>query len=149
MLRDAIPEREDEPLRQLLAYSVGFPDGAKVARRLAEYRGQPDRRLLVYEADGRILGSLGLQFIASGAASIRHIAVFPEHRGRGVGRGMVRQAWEHFALHRLTAETDADAVGFYRRCGFAVTSLGEKWPGIERFDCEFTGVPVPAPGRGE
>jgi hypothetical protein len=35
------------------------------------------------------------------------------------------------------AETDADAVGFYRRCGLAVTSLGERFAGIERFRCEW------------
>lgn len=35
----------------------------------------------------------------------------------------------------LVAETDADAVGFYRHSGFEVMSLGEKYPGTERFSC--------------
>lgn len=43
------------------------------------------------------------------------------------------------ALHHLDAETDADAVDFYRRCGFAVESLGERYPGVERFRCTWEG----------
>ena len=33
------------------------------------------------------------------------------------------------------AETDRDAVDFYRSCGFTIESLGEKYPRIERFLC--------------
>ena len=36
----------------------------------------------------------------------------------------------------ITAETDRDAVEFYWSSGFKVTSLGEKYPGVERFLCE-------------
>ena len=35
----------------------------------------------------------------------------------------------------IEAETDADAVGFYEQVGFTVTSLGESYPGVERFRC--------------
>ena len=38
----------------------------------------------------------------------------------------------------FTAETDKDAVDFYRKLGFSVTSLGEKYPGVERFHCEYS-----------
>ena len=35
----------------------------------------------------------------------------------------------------VEAETDADAVGFYARVGFTITSLGHVYPGVERFRC--------------
>jgi hypothetical protein len=38
-------------------------------------------------------------------------------------------------IPRLEAETDADAAAFYSKLGFTVTSLGETYPGIERFRC--------------
>ncbi|HPH97803.1 MAG TPA: hypothetical protein PKW33_16525 [Anaerolineaceae bacterium] len=38
-------------------------------------------------------------------------------------------------LAKLSAETDCEAVDFYRRCGFQMESLGEKYPGMERFRC--------------
>jgi ribosomal protein S18 acetylase RimI-like enzyme len=146
MLRDAIPGQDDAILRQLLMYSIGYPDDARIERRYAEYRDEADRCLLAFEVDGRVLGSVGLQLAAPGEAVIRNIAVLPEHRGQGIGRAMVRQVWARYALHRLNAETDTAAVGFYRRCGFAITSLGEKWPGTERFDCELGAARTAAPG---
>lgn len=33
----------------------------------------------------------------------------------------------------IVAETDRSALGFYLALGFGVTSLGEKYPGVERF----------------
>jgi ribosomal protein S18 acetylase RimI-like enzyme len=33
----------------------------------------------------------------------------------------------------IVAETDRNGVGFYAATGFTVTSLGEKYPGAERF----------------
>lgn len=36
---------------------------------------------------------------------------------------------------RVIAETDEEAVNFYRSIGFEVYSLGEKYPGVERFRC--------------
>ncbi|MNP39986.1 hypothetical protein D3C76_1335850 [compost metagenome] len=38
---------------------------------------------------------------------------------------------------RIKAETDKDTVGFYKKIGFSITSLGEKYPGVERFECIF------------
>lgn len=37
----------------------------------------------------------------------------------------------------IVAETDDEAVDFYRRYGFFITSLGEKYPGVERFLCQY------------
>ncbi|PFE51898.1 GNAT family N-acetyltransferase, partial [Bacillus cereus] len=38
-------------------------------------------------------------------------------------------------LTYIEAETDKEAVGFYKKCNFKIESLGEKYPGIERFYC--------------
>ena len=38
----------------------------------------------------------------------------------------------------IVAETDHEAVDFYRRYVFFITSLGEKYPGVERFLCQYT-----------
>jgi ribosomal protein S18 acetylase RimI-like enzyme len=35
------------------------------------------------------------------------------------------------------AETDEEAVEFYRNIGFSIQSLGEKYPGVDRFKCTF------------
>ncbi len=37
----------------------------------------------------------------------------------------------------LVAETDRDTLNFYQKNGFVVISLGEKYPGVERFKCVY------------
>ena len=48
---------------------------------------------------------------------------------------MVEAIREHFGSNEMAAETDAEAVGFYKRCGFRMQSLGEKYVDTERFWC--------------
>lgn len=50
---------------------------------------------------------------------------------------MIKCVCEIHSLSYISAETDRDAVGFYRKYGFQITSLGEKYPGVERFKCEY------------
>jgi ribosomal protein S18 acetylase RimI-like enzyme len=67
------------------------------------------------------------------SARLTALAVDPRRRGRGIGRAVIEAAIAHLDVERLDAETDGEAVGFYRSCGFDVSSLGEKYPGVERF----------------
>ena len=48
---------------------------------------------------------------------------------------MILHVCKAYGLEEITAETDRDAVEFYRRVGFEVESLGEQYPGTERFLC--------------
>jgi ribosomal protein S18 acetylase RimI-like enzyme len=57
-----------------------------------------------------------------------------------VGRQLVRGVGARFPGATLEAETDGDAVGFYRRIGFGIESLGEKYPGRARFRCVLHGA---------
>ncbi|MBP7401224.1 MAG: GNAT family N-acetyltransferase [Clostridia bacterium] len=67
------------------------------------------------------------------------IAVDPAFRGQGVGRELIQAVTRMHEPYQIVAETDADAVAFYRRCGFQVKSLGEKYPGVVRYRCEWRG----------
>ncbi|MCY1251522.1 hypothetical protein D9M72_652950 [compost metagenome] len=51
---------------------------------------------------------------------------------------MIRYVEEHHAFSSIYAETDQEAVLFYKNLGFHITSLGEKYPGVERFGCLLT-----------
>lgn len=51
---------------------------------------------------------------------------------------MVNEFIKTKKIVRIKAETDKDAVGFYKKNGFSITSLGEKYPGVERFECIFS-----------
>ncbi|WP_338131242.1 GNAT family N-acetyltransferase [Cohnella rhizosphaerae] len=86
---------------------------------------------------GEIIGVIGYETDANRVATIRHIAVHPDERGKGYGRGMVLHLLTAADPERIEAETDEEGVNFYRSIGFTVQSLGEKYPGIERFRCAY------------
>lgn len=55
---------------------------------------------------------------------------------------MISELLHNGGLRKIQAETDQEAVGFYRKAGFVITSLGEKYPGVERFSCFFESTPL-------
>lgn len=66
---------------------------------------------------------------------IRSLVVAEHHRLTGAGRKVVEAALAKIDTPWVEAETDSEAVGFYRSLGFTATNLGEKYPGVERFRC--------------
>jgi GNAT superfamily N-acetyltransferase len=120
---------------------------------LIGWRGEPERdRLAVEEAidryahdanffsygvvcEGKLAGMIGIE-ARTQHGIIHHIVVAPLWRHCGIGRILIDAAAVSLRLSLVEAETDADAVQFYTRCGFAIQSLGEKHPGRERFLCQ-------------
>lgn len=132
---DLTPRLADPVVRGLLALAIGSPNGAKVDEVCKRYLQEPERVLLGYEV-GRVLpGCVGIEVVAEADVRIQHISVTPARQRRGIGRGMLMEVRSLYPSAQLVAETDGDAVGFYRRCGFEVESLGELYKGVERFLC--------------
>jgi ribosomal protein S18 acetylase RimI-like enzyme len=128
----------DNPkVRELLAAAIAFPTSERIAQVCARYRTNPTWRMLGCRSEEEIVGCLGLSLGDAGQATIRHIAVALPRRRHGIGTALICHAAKIFALSRLCAETDRDAVAFYRRRGFAIQSLGETYPGVERFHCTY------------
>lgn len=119
-------------ITELLAFAVG--DGTeRLNQAVQRYRDEPSRRLLVAVTEQHPVGILGY-LLTDAEAGVLHVATAPSVRGIGVGTSLL------MGLQRLVpaglsivADTDAEAVGFYRSNGFSVTPLGEKYPGVERF----------------
>ena len=110
--------------------------------------GQPRaelRRILTEDLPGMVVRGTGPHghptSLAAGVldgdeVALEYIAVQESQHGRGVGRALV----EALALlgRRILAETDEDAVGFYRALGFRASPAppDPRWPGVLRFRCE-------------
>ena len=125
----------DPSVRSLLADSIGFPTEARIQEVCDRYATQGNWRLLGDERDGVLVGCVGVELLDGASGQMRHICVQPEERRKGIGRAMLDHVRRHFQLESVTAETDSDALEFWRRCGFSVESLGEQWPSVERFRC--------------
>jgi Predicted acyltransferase len=93
-----------------------------------------------YESEGQLVGIVGYRIDEGARMSLRHIAVLPEVRGAGFGRGMILELLHQFNPVSIEAETDEEAVDFYRSIGFRIESIGEKTPGTERFLCTYEAV---------
>lgn len=94
-------------------------------------------------AGGRLVGIIALTAPVGGAAEIAGIAVAEDARAQGLGRWMIARAARAEGLARLTAETDDEAVGFYRRCGFSVRRIERDYGEgpVVRWLCETASVP--------
>ena len=135
MIKDISFRLDDLEVKELLAYSV-FPDPEQLDQAVAAYRKPNGLELYGYEEEGLLVGIIGVDTIDD-EMTIKHIAVTPENRGKDYGRGMILELLLQQKPSRVVAETDDESVGFYRSIGFEIYSLGEQYPGVERYRCVY------------
>ncbi|WP_166237729.1 GNAT family N-acetyltransferase [Paenibacillus turpanensis] len=136
MLIDIQHRLEDGKIAELLGYSV-FPDPEQLERARALYKTNPKLSLLGLEEEGEVIGLIGYEKLEHGVIRVLHLAVDPLERGKGYGRGIILELLASEEPKRVVADTDEEAIEFYRNIGFAVESLGELYPGVERFRCTY------------
>lgn len=136
-LIDVTERLGDASIASLLALAVGDPTPNRLASLANSYLTTPN--LVAYGLfDGSSIQALaGLEILSTSAAAVRQIAVTPLSQGSGLGRKIMTDLIALLNLSNLEAETDEQAIGFYSSLGFSVQSLGEKYPGVERFRCQW------------
>ena len=104
---------------ETLCFSQPWSRGA-----LAEELSNPAAHFLTaLDQNGQVLGYLGLTWVLD-QGDIANVAVFPQHRGKGVGRALLQAQldWaKSRGLRTLTLEvrpSNAPALALYRRFGF-------------------------------
>lgn len=87
--------------------------------------------------DEGLSGLIALNRFDDACAEIVGIAVRQDQKKKGIGRFMVRQAAAQMKLRHIKAETDADAVGFYRHIGFDPAPFFRDYPNgsVLRYQC--------------
>lgn len=133
-LRPLADYPDTEAIRRLLAMCV-WPTEASLERAWSRYRREPDCWLFGRICASELVGLIGIREERPREYELLHLAVRPGDRGRGIASGMIAEWMRSRQALQLTAETDADAVRFYKKAGFIVYSLGETYPGVERFRC--------------
>lgn len=119
---------------ELLSYSV-FPDDKSLRAAVQHYEETDSLKLYGFEDEELLVGLIGFEMDANRILTVHHLAVLPENRLKGYGRGIFFELIKARKPSQIIAETDEDAVDFYRNIGFVVISLGETYPGVERFRC--------------
>lgn len=70
----------------------------------------PSRKLYSIEVNGETVSCIGVEFLNAKEAVIKHIAVLPKERGKGIGSSMIRFLCKNYDIHSIFAETDKEAV---------------------------------------
>ncbi|KKO54460.1 GNAT family N-acetyltransferase [Paenibacillus sp. DMB20] len=135
MIKDISYRLDDLEVKELLAYAV-FPDPESLETAVEAYRKPNGLELYGYEEEDVLVGLIGVD-LTDKEMTIKHIAVTPENRGKDYGRGMIMELMLQKKPDVVIAETDEESVGFYRSIGFQIYSLGERFPGVERFRCVY------------
>lgn len=117
-----------------------LPTGEKYRRKMAEYVADGAVKIFACLGDDQWQGMAVVRFLAADKAELEGIATAPHARGKGIGTFMVAQLMERYCLRELAAETDDDAVGFYRKAGFSVKPFAEIYDGetVTRYQCVLT-----------
>lgn len=97
-----------------------------------KFKQSEQRQIWGWLNNQELIGLLGFE-TNKDLISLSHIAVQKSFRLNGLGRSMVTYLISRYPLYEIMAETDISALGFYHKMGFQIRSLGEKYPGVERF----------------
>ena len=104
---------------ELLAPSVYNPTEERLLNRAKKYQEDENTNIYAYKADSKYEG-IAVFKVSDSSATILDIAVKPEHQGQGIGSKLIDFIFNSFKVDNITAETDGDAIGFYKKYGFTV-----------------------------
>lgn len=127
----------ESPIRELIEYAVFF-DEEQLEHACDLYMNSPlDHQLFGLEDEGQLVGVIGCRMNSSQELEILHLAVHPEHRGNGYGRGLLLTLLSTKHPNLLFAVTDEEGADFFRNVGFVITGQAGEIAGQEQFRCVF------------
>ena len=136
--------RWTEPEQVLAAYEVYkpcmyLPTEEKFRAKVGAYLRDDAVRVFGCTAAEKVVGMVAVRVAEGKSMEVLGIAAAETARGQGIGTFMLRQAAEYCGAESVFAETDDDAVGFYRKCGFAITKLEKDYDGtpVTRYLCKW------------
>lgn len=97
------------------------PDYNIYVRKINDYFNDKNTKIFINMNEDKIVGMLVLTINGDNSAEIIGIAVRGSFQKQGVGSFMIRESAKKMNLHKVLAETDDDAVGFYKNIGFEIT----------------------------
>ena len=119
---------------KLLAPSVYNPTEERLLNRAKKYHEDENSNIYAYKHNGQYKGIVIFK-IANNSATILDIAVKPEYQGGGIGSKLIDFIFNSFNVNSIIAETDDDAIGFYKKYGFSVESTVVKFD-TKRYLCK-------------
>lgn len=126
----------DSAILGLLAPSVFNPTPERLLSRAKKYQADDRANVYAYSENGEYKGIVVFK-IKEQTVEILDIAVKPEYQGKGIGSRLIDYIFSKFSINKIIAETDDDAVDFYKKYGFSVTDIKQHHD-TKRYVCEYT-----------
>lgn len=127
-----LAEKDDAQAATILAAATGeaTPDAAQIVMDRAR-SGGTDRVIGGWLGDD-LIGAYTIE--RDGMANqVTLIAVHQDSRRKGFGKTMLMDALRRSGRRPLTAETDEEALGFYKKCGFKMVGRRKHPSGAFRY----------------
>lgn len=85
--------------------------------------------------DGEPIGIIGVRRVDNAFVEIMHIAVKADYQKKGVGKQLIDYVNQAERVDQIVAETDYEAVEFYKKLGFKVEEKEDVVTGFVRYTC--------------
>ena len=127
---------KNKNLLAVLAESVYNPTEERLISRADKYIINPNTAVYTNKENDTYKGIIVIDISNINAIEILDIAVSASFQKSGIGSSLINHCINMFHPDEIIAETDDDAVEFYKKYGFDILSLGDKYRvGIMRYQC--------------
>ena len=139
-LRELTFKNEVLQTYEIYKHCMFMPTEEKFNIKVDQYLNDHSVKIFACFEQNKILGVMVGSFIEQKKIEIIGIAVDASVRGKGVASYMINQVVNNYGLLSVYAETDNDAVGFYRNNDFKIVEFSETYGNetVVRYKCELT-----------
>ena len=137
-LRELTLKKEILQTYEIYKHCMFMPTEEKFNNKVDLFLNDNSVKIFACFEQDKILGVMVVSFMEQKKIEIIGIAVDASVRGKGVGSYIINQVTNNYGLLSVYAETDNDAVGFYRNYGFSIVASSETYDDetVVRYRCE-------------
>ena len=125
---------DNSDLYRLIKYSMGKMKDNDIDKYLKKVRDQSNYFIYGYYESGNLVGLI-IYKVENKIGNIDVISVEKDERGKGIGTKILNMINEKKQIVRIEAKCESKAVGFYKKLGFSVESIGKNYYEDEFYLC--------------
>ena len=127
---------------EIYKHCMFMPTEEKFSTKVGQFLKDNSIKIFACFKEDKVEGVIVISFLDRNKIKIIGLSVDYSARGKGIGSYMIKRVVNDYGLLSVYAETDADAVGFYRKNGFVITEFSEIYDDktVVRYRCELNKI---------
>ena len=137
-LKELTDKNEIGETYNIYKHCMYMPTEEKFNKKIDSFLNDDSVKIFACLYQKEIKGIIVVIFLEQHKIEIAGIAVDSKARSKGIGSYMINCLVDEYELISVLAETDNDAVGFYRKNGFNITEFSQIYDSehVIRYKCE-------------